>query len=205
MIISTEKKYIFICTPKTGTTSIQQLLLKIDPTAHRNKLPSDGGFLECETHITAAQIKSQLGVVFDDYYVFGGCREPLSRFHSLYHFYSTGRAYQQTFVTKDGKRVPARVMFARLLPFWLWALFYPYKGNAHYLCDSNGTNLMTRLIRFEALKEDLNEVIGELGLQADPSDLPHSNRSKASDINLGSMPIVTSMMRWKARKDHGFY
>lgn len=205
MIISIEKKYIFICTPKTGTTSIQQLLLKIDSTAHRNKLPNEGGLSDCETHITAAQIKSKLGPAFDDYYVFGGCREPLSRFHSLYHFYATGRAYRQTFVTKDGKRVPARVMLARLLPFWLWALFYPYKSNAYYLCDAVGTNLMTKLIRFEALNDDLNEVLAELGLQAEPNDLPHANRSKASEINLGSIPVIAPVMRWKARKDNAFY
>ena len=60
MIISYENRYIFIAVPKTGTTSIQKLLLENDPTASNYGIQIDGQHYSFGEHDTAQQIKSEL-------------------------------------------------------------------------------------------------------------------------------------------------
>lgn len=178
MIISNENRYIFIAVPKTGTTSVQKLLLEHDPTARTYGIEIEGKNYRFGEHDTALQIKTELGSRYADYRTFGFIRNPYSRLVSSYFFYRNGKP-----ITKGNKKpwpTRLRVAYARLLPFKLWALTYPYKSNRQHFLDEHGRMIVDFVGTFENLGSDLAKIFEAIGLSVPADQLPHSNKSKHS-------------------------
>src|SRR5690625_3656859 len=93
MIISYERKYLFIEVPKTATTSISRAIRESDPTARDTLIMNDGSDLVIRnTHVTANEMRCLLGERYDEFYVFAVRRCEEHRKQSLYRFYRYGRA-----------------------------------------------------------------------------------------------------------------
>lgn len=204
MIISTEKKYIFVAVPKTGTTSIQRFLLKQDPTARRNTVEIGGEKIRFRDHATAQTIAETLGDDFSQYRVFGFIRAPHARLVSSYHFYKNGRPITPNNSNPLPTRI--RIWFARLIPFKVWALLYPYKSNVEFLLDEHGKELVTHIGIFENLGEDLKKILQDLQLDIDMTQLPHTNKSKhRNEEQYFNAAWFRKLLMPKIRQDLEFY
>src|SRR5690554_1899600 len=129
MIISKKNKFIYLAVPKTGTTSVQKFLLENDNTATNYNVELDGNQYRFGEHMTALEIKNVLGDLYNDYTVIGFVRHPYGRIVSSYFSYKKGgkdswkgREHQRSLGDK------LRIKFAKIMPFKLWALIYPYKS-----------------------------------------------------------------------------
>lgn len=178
MVISLENRYIFIAVPKTGTTSIQKFLLKHDPTAKRYRIEIEGKKYSFGEHDTALQIKRELGGDYSKFRTFGFIRNPHSRIVSSYFFYKNGKP-----ITSGNKNPwPAwiRTLYARVMPFEIWALSYPYKSNIEHFVDEKNNLIVDFIGTFENLHYDLAKIFNSLGLDLPVEELPHTNKSTHS-------------------------
>lgn len=175
MVISFENRYIFIAVPKTGTISIQKLLLEHDPSARKYGIEIEGNKFSFGEHDTALQIKNELGKYYSQFRTFAFIRNPYSRLVSSYSFYRNGKP-----ITPGNKNPwPARIKtaYARIIPFKLWTLTYPYKSNVEHFVDKNNNLIVDFIGTFENLDEDLASIDTSLGLDLPIEQLPHSNKS----------------------------
>lgn len=178
MVISKENRYIFVAVPKTGTTSIQNLLLEYDPTAKKYSEVINGKEYSFEEHDTALRIKRILGEHYSEFQTFGFIRNPYSRIISSYFFYKNGNP-----ITSGNKNPwPARfkIAYTRIVPLKLWALSYPYKSNIEHLVDEQNNVIVDYVGTFENLKEDLTKIFNALNLDIPTDQLRHTNKSDHS-------------------------
>lgn len=204
MIISKEHKYIFVAVPKTGTTSIQKFLLENDTTAKKNSVVINENIYIFKEHYTAKKIREILGVEYSNFKVFGFMRDPYSRLVSSYHFYKNGEPL--TINNKNPWPVYIRILFARIFPFKVWVLLYPYKSNIEYLTNTNGNKIVNYIGRFENLNEDLKNIIDIIGLNFDTSKLQHINKSKHDyKEKYFKSKIFKKLVQMKIKRDINFY
>lgn len=93
MIMSTERKFVFVEVPKTGTSAIARRLLEIDPTLERDivYLP-DGSRVHLDsTHTSATKLRQMLGTSAANYTFVGFLRDPVDLIASKYFYYKVGR------------------------------------------------------------------------------------------------------------------
>ena len=86
MIISHKYKFIFIATPKTGTTSIESALNKFEEDVALTKGADDRGNPSLK-HITLENLKLNCCKNIDDYFSFSFCRNPWERHLSIFKYY----------------------------------------------------------------------------------------------------------------------
>jgi thiol-disulfide isomerase/thioredoxin len=146
MIISKEKKFIYLAVPKTGTTSVQKYLLENDKTATKNSVEINGKYHKFGEHMTALKIKSLLGVNYQNFIIIGFVRHPYGRIVSSYFFYKKGgkeawRGKQEQRSLGDKLRIKS----TEILPFKIWALVYPYKSNKEYFIDESEYKIPLKL------------------------------------------------------------
>lgn len=211
MVISREKKYIYIAVPKTGTTSVQELLLDNDASALKNCIYIAGKKHLFHDHISAGELKKVMGEEeFKKFKVFGFVRNPYGRMVSSYHFYKKGGKYwiwdgrekKRPFLNK------MKILFAKTLPFKVWAVLYPYKSNIEFLTekDKGGETLAHHIGIFENLQEELKRISCILNLDLNIENLPFKNKSKHDEYNLYFTP---SLFKWivkiKMKKDLVYY
>jgi hypothetical protein len=177
MVISEEKRYVFIGVSKAATTSITEYLLRVDPTARRNVIEVGGRPTQVEPHITARELRSLLGDTFHDYFSFAFLREPLSRCVSAYHFYRNGRARDRADAGVANPGLTARVLLASTVPFGMWSLFYPLRRMTDFVCDRDNRLLLTFLGTLENLEPDFRHILARIGVAWDPTLLDHHNAS----------------------------
>lgn len=204
MIISLKKKYIYIAVPKTGTTSIQKLLLANDPSARKNSVEIDEVIYRFEEHYTAKRIKQVLGDHYASFQVFGFIRNPYSRVVSSYYFYKNGEPI--TSGSQNPWPARLRIALARVMPFKLWCLIYPYKSNLEHLVDSQGQSIVTYIGTFENLREDLKTILKKIQVNIDIDKLIHSNQSKHENEDKYFNNIwFRKLIQPKLQKDLDFY
>lgn len=208
MIISNDKKYIYIAVPKTGTTTVQKYLLKNDTTATKNKLMLKGKEYVFREHMNTNQVKQILGENFDDFKVVAFVRHPYGRLVSSYFFYKKG-AKRWVWEGKEHKRPlnqKIKIKFAKILPFRLWALVYPYKSNLEYFYDTNNKLLIEteNIGIFETLNKDLKKIFLKIGIVI--SDVPHENKSShENEEDYFKSKLFRFLIDKKVKKDLIFY
>ncbi len=204
MIISKKNNYIFLAVPKTGTTSIQKFLLENDSSAKKNYININGKDYRFKEHYTALEIKQILGDHYDEFMVFGFIRHPYSRLVSGYYFYKN--KVQQNNMKKSPVRKYIRIYFAKLLPFKLWVLLYPYKSNIEYFIDEENNQIVDRIGIFEYLDSDFNSIINDLNIKNNRSKLSHINKSKHNHyLSYFKSTNFRNLINFKIKKDLFFY
>jgi len=164
MIISDDKKYIFIAVPKTGTSSITDLLLNSDRSAKRNTVSIGEKIIQTNEHITAKNLRNILGDNWKEYYTFGFVRNPLDRLVSFYFFYKEGRVAQRII---EGESVKFRARFhhimAKYITMFLWRYLYFGKDCSYYLCDENNI-IVDKVYSFKNIRTELKGLFNRIGL-----------------------------------------
>jgi hypothetical protein len=187
MRISHRHKLVFLAYPRTGSTTIRDLL---DPYAdvssvHVTEVDDEHPFYH---HITARELKDlfpRYGWDWAAYRKMCVVRNPYDRVVSLYHHklaslesgaHGRGAAYNLArrawYALRPLNSFPdyvRRLDAARGLTAGLQA----------FICDADGTPLVDDVLMFERMREDLPGYLRGLGMGVSDADLGHRNASQA--------------------------
>jgi len=182
MLLSQENKILYVANPKTATTSVQDWLQEQDSTFIKTNHLIDGKKVVLGEHITAFQACKLLGdEVYNSLNVIGFVRNPEMKIISAYKFYKQFGKEKKLWSRKThllGPRIlhVFQFLFARLLPFSLWSLIYPYNDNYRYFRGKDKV-IVQYIGRFEYLKNDLELIMKQLGYLPDMNSLKELNTS----------------------------
>ncbi len=186
MVFSEKYNFIFIASPKTGTVTVQKVLQNLDPEAERFKIKRGTEEIKIFGHARAIDIKEAIG---DDFYnqhqTFAFVRNPLSKFVSSYFFYK-GSSFKTKKQIKSLKwRVDRslKVLFAKIFPFKIWAILYPYKSNYGHITDRKGNLIVDYIGRTENLNQDLIFILKKMDIPTDGIIIERLNTSKHKDYS----------------------
>lgn len=182
MRISHRHRFVFFSNPKTGSSSVRQML---DP--HSDFLPArnylsrtpQNPFYPHMPPIEARQHFQRMNWPFEDYTRFTFVRNPWARLVSLYTHICAGPEKPRPFpqwiytVTTSGEGGGG--------PDWQkWRRFGSWSIR-HYIGDDNGAPLVDRVLRLEDIETALPDFLAEIGVpDADRVVLLHRNRRNAS-------------------------
>ena len=175
-MISRSRKCIFVHIPKTGGTSVEDLIWP-DKTArtegelwgglidkHRNKYQTGG-----LQHLLARQILLEVGKEeFSGCFSFAMVRNPWDKAVSQYIFMDKREDLRQIAGMKKGDSFKK---YLSLIPKKTHVQWAPQIDFTH---DANGGQLVNYIGRFESFAETVHHVLGVLGMQADA--IPHEKR-----------------------------
>jgi len=191
MIMSRERKFVFIEVPKTGTSAVSKRLLELDPTLERDVLylPDGREKQACATHIAASEVRQALGHTAKEYCFIAFLRDPEEQVMSKYYFYRNGRVKEKIL---EGSATFGRVirhMSALFLPIQFWILVYPFKGSAFFVEDKQGALCVDVVGNFCRLGADFRDIFSQFGYREDELFLKKTNVS-SYDRHRGSL------LRW---------
>jgi len=178
-MISHKHKCIFIHIPKTGGSSVENVLwpLKSDRTIdnlwmgfvkpYYNKYQTGG-----LQHLTSEQIKKEVGDnIFNSYYKFSIKRNPYDKAVSQFVYMKQKRNDLRGFI---GMR--ENTSFKKYLQLISKTLHVQWMPQTDFLVDSKREVIVDDIIRFENLNEDFQIIINQLGIQN--IHLSHENKTK---------------------------
>ncbi len=173
MILSQSHGFIFVHVPKTAGTALTSALEPFGTNPRRTlwrsilrRLPvvQSAETVYLRKHETAAGVQRKLGAqVFERYHRFAVVRNPYDHAVSHYEFMKQFR------IPKIAAKV-AEMSFADYLryrmkkPFWNDTFFARLPNQSHFLVDAAGRLLVHRLMRFERLADDFEELARDLKL-----------------------------------------
>lgn len=219
MLCSPERGFIFIATPKTATTAIEDHLSAIDPELLRDHLPiPEGGTLthrgtvqKVRKHAMVTDITSRLGEAAHNYTFVAFIRDPREVVLSKYYWYRNGwpaEHLQEGRISSLRRRsrrwyrpsLADRVWLARVLPVTIWALVYPFKPAAHFLCDAQGRLGVDSLGAYSRLQEDFTRIFSRFGYTQEQLILPHVNVTRYESKRI-SRDVLDWVVETRMRKD----
>ena len=191
MFFSKKYNLLFIASPKSGTVSIHEALENLDPSGERRKIKIGNKDITSKDldqgiigHARARELKNALGN--DEYYklhTIAFIRNPFSKLVSSYFFNKTN-LLSHAFHIKGKKNKLKRsinyfltTLFAKVLPFKIWALLYPYRSNLSYLTDYDGTIIVKHIGRTEYLNEDFHSIMKSLHIDTKDIQVGKKNTS----------------------------
>jgi hypothetical protein len=185
MIISLERKFIFLAYPRTGSRTIQSVLAPYTEIAsvHLSDVDHENPF---HHHMSAREAKSGCGIKSIDWFDFRRfcvVRNPYARLLSLYfRRLEHDRKWDSRIRPVSNissallRVIPGRIGFAIFVMTRNSAL-----GNAcnlrAFIFDSGGTELVSDLLRFENLEQELPDYLTRLEIAVSSDQIPHLNQS----------------------------
>lgn len=216
MIFSRDRKYIYVAVPKTGSRSIQQYLQEHDPTARFNEVYAGEKWISVGDRDEAWKIRKAMGVEYFDYQSFGFIRHPYSKIVSSYFFYRNGEPLHENsfrvFLNATWLRKISllatnfKMLSAKVVPFKIWALVYPYKSNEAYFYDDRGNLLVNHIGLYERLGEEFSRILVNIKFPKEGKELPHINKSlHKQDASYFSNSLFRKLIDLKVKADLNFY
>lgn len=206
-----------MASPKTGSTSVEELLHQIDPAGQRFKIDFGGKTYTSEDvasvslgHATAAEFKDLFGPEeFSRLRKFGFIRDPREKLVSTYFFKRQSRVFDALTKTKSKNRLRVAlrsvlgILMARLFPIGLWVRFWPMKKCSDYFLDSDGNLLVDCLGLTDRLSDDLTKMLEYFGVDGiEERVVPHANKSKhLAYQDYFSSPSTLAFIQRKYRED----
>lgn len=177
-LISTKHNYVYIHVYKVAGQSVKLALRRADfqrmPEPLRDhyarliELPPFYSLKPYENHSTAAEIRDHLGPErWDSMYTFSFVRNPWDWQVSLYRFIPTNKFNPQ-------RKMVGEMSFEDYIE---WRVKEDLHLQSSFIFDTDGTQLVDYVGRFENLSEDLAQICATIGLD---TSLPHENASKRS-------------------------
>jgi len=160
MVISERRKLLFIHIPKTGGSTVRQLLIQAVPDAKVcEKYHNDIHFAE-----------AALGPSLADYYVFTFVRNPWERLVSWYSMMN-----QTPYGLPERRQAMLNVPFGTVIRESIGRNPHPFftKTQLDYLVGANGERLVENIFRFEQFENECRRLIDLIGLGR--PRIPHVN------------------------------
>ncbi len=164
MIISNKNKFIFIHIHKCAGTSITNSLSlrtlsftdKVSTWLHRNFGLTKPNHIKYEPHITARDLREQMGAKkFDSYFSFAISRNPWDWQVSLYTYMRSN---------KDHWQHELALKFKDFDDYIRWRCDGNYQLQKEFVCSSDGELLLNFVGKMENLDEDFKYVCRTVGL-----------------------------------------
>lgn len=160
-----ELKSVFVHVPRTGGTSVEQIL-----RPHTTKNPIFG-------HTTAVEFQMMFPEEWENYYSFGYVRNPWDRLASS--FFYMQRSHRESFFVKNFV-LPYRLDLSSFImnvvrdsPSSIFMIEH-LRPQFHYLCNTDRSLAVDFVGRFESINEDWKIIADKIGLE---ESLPHTNHS----------------------------
>ncbi|HTA46988.1 MAG TPA: sulfotransferase family 2 domain-containing protein [Bryobacteraceae bacterium] len=174
-MISHKLRCIFVHVPKTGGTSIEDVIWPAERTeedlwmgfvsAHGNKYQTGG-----LQHLLARQIRQEVGdEIFGDYFKFAIVRNPWDRSVSQF-CYTRIRTDLHELIG-----MTAETSFSEYLALIEGHEHVQWQPQFDFLYDADGSILVDFVGRFERLEQDARSIFSRLSLET--GTLPHANAS----------------------------
>lgn len=166
MLIGLSKKFIFIASLKTASTTIEEVLGKY---AEICLVESPFG-----KHMTFATMEKRFSWLFEEvplskFFVFGVIRDPVEFALSLYNSHRADEFNDRpTLFTGN-------ITFEEFRTVWVQCNQGQAQPQSNYFIDSSGENRANYVISYDHLVDGLNNVFHKLGLP--PEQIPTSNKS----------------------------
>ena len=191
MYFSEKLSLLYIACPKTGSSSIESFLMKLDSSGNNFKIEINNKLITSKEmhygvvgHAHAWEFKEALGEqIYNQLHVFGMVRHPFDKLISSY-YYAKSLKISSVLKWKGEKNMFIRKIKGlishtapNILPLSLWILFFPMKTSHQYYFDKNGNRIVQYLGRTDHLNEDLKLILKAIGI-SENIDVPHSNKSK---------------------------
>ena len=175
MKLSHSHKFLFIAIPKTGTTSVGNILANFSSKVGRYK---------GDQHVTYSFLKESLKTKldFDEYFKFSVVRNPWDRLVSVFHFLNINNESTELVAPRTRNR-----LFNRHIK--------KYKGNFKdfvrgvdidqilhtreqysFVCNDKYDIELNFICKLENLQEDFDTICDKIKIP--PQQLPHKNKSK---------------------------
>lgn len=181
MRISHSHKFIFFALPRTGSTTIREMLDDFSDirSIHISETTDDFPFYH---HISALELKEifeNRGWKWDDYKKFCFIRNPYDRIVSLYHHHVRMRdnAAKESLLRKIKNRLSSAVLFEDFV-FQINAKNRLTTSLENFICDDSNNILVDDILRFEHLEKDISNYLGKLNIVTKMQHIPHLNASE---------------------------
>lgn len=188
MLISYEKKFIFIHIYKIAGSSVRQALCRYEPLSVKFKRLIGFVLAKCKvirpnqvytaglfnykntpTHATAQQIKEKLQVhVYDNFFKFAFVRNPWDWQVSLYH-YALNSQYHHSDLTKKMKNFDEYIE---------WRVSNDVHLQKEFVTDGAGNIIVDFIGKVEKIDKNFVEICNRVGIE---SHLSHINKTKHRD------------------------
>lgn len=190
MYYSRKLQLLFIASPKTGSMSIEESLVKLDPKGELHSITlSDKQITSKDTHYgvlghaRAWEIKEALGDKnYNQLQVFGMVRHPFDKLISSYYFVKSSKILaplkwrgEKNLLSRKIKGIISHTA-PKILPFIIWVLIAPMKTNYDYFFDKNGVRIVKYLGRTDYLDQDLRKILKRIGI-TENIEIAHINKS----------------------------
>jgi hypothetical protein len=219
MFYSDKFNLLFIASPKSGSTSVEEYLFKIDEkgenhtmTVRGKKFTGEDMHLGTMGHAHAWEIYNAIGAEeYDKLHVFGFVRHPINKLISSYYF-SKKLDLLGSFSYVGEKKLWQRRfkgflsrLSTRILPLNLWALIFPMKTSFENFHDRDGERIVRYLGRTDHLNEDLKIILNTFSVDVS-DEIPHANKTthNGRDHHL-KFPPIRNFLEKKYKKDIDLY
>lgn len=181
MRISHKYKFVFLATPRTGSTTVRKVLdeysdiLSVRISQRTRQFPY-------YDHISAAELKRIFegkGWKWEDYHTFCVVRNPFDRVVSLYHHHlkMRDRRDNKSFLTNVRDALTPEPTFKKYV-FGINPRKRLTTALEYFIGDRTGSNILVRdVLMFEHLTRDLPDYLGSIGIHIAAKDIPHLNAS----------------------------
>ena len=164
MLYSKKGNFIFISYPKTATTAFQKVIKAIDESATTNSFPKEHCNIKIPEHSTALKIKNLIGDDYESTKKICFVRNPYEKVVSAYFFLKNGKPLVKgsIFNYNDNLKnffyaliTQLKIYLAKILPFEIWSILYPFKKNLNYILDDKDEFLVNYICKTETIIDDL--------------------------------------------------
>ena len=162
MRISHKNKFIFLSNPKTGSTTVREILDPYSDIKSSNKKP----FVH---HIEAVQLKNifiKNGWNWDEYYKFTFIRNPYEKYVSQYFFSAPDNNFKRQFDKGYNKKKAFSVSFKEWLKYHDNMKILPVgiRDIKQFAFDNNGNMLVNKIIKLEEINTELPKILNKLNI-----------------------------------------
>lgn len=173
MIISVEKKFIFVANLKTASTSIESSLRPHGDIVVRRS--------ELGKHLPFSDIQSRFSWLFnaipeENFFKFGVIRDPLGYMLSLY------RSHRDDKFKGNEKLYTGGMSFDEFLEKWVPKNSGQVQPQAYKFIDKNGFLALDKVLLYENIEKSFSETMYSIGLH--DIKLPKMNVSPETDVEV---------------------
>lgn len=183
MRISHQYKFVFLATPRTGSTTIRNVLDQYSDiiSVRISQKSREFPFYD---HISAPELKRVFDKnewVWEDYSSFCVVRNPYDRVVSLYHHHlkMRDRRDNKFFLTNVKDALTPAPSFKKFV-FAINPRKRLTTALEYFIGAQDGAKpLVNDVLQFERLEQDIPNYLGKLGLEISAEDIPHLNASES--------------------------
>lgn len=178
MLVSHQYKFVYIHVPRTAGTSIEKAL-----KSYSDRISENSNSTVYFSHISSAKLKNHMekdGQEWKNYFSFGFVRNPWERMVSYYLFFRKWEWFKEAWGTPSffewvSKGPLNKERIQELYPNHVSTIIP--ESAFDLLFDSNGSQIVNYIGRYETLEQDFNFLCKRINLPTKPI-LPHINSHK---------------------------